>query len=170
MGIAQSVMLLVTLLFVLTTRGVNLDYSASARAGNGAGLPSPILSPHTRRASSAFPLPEKVEPQPIPDPINEDRKWKPSWGALDRIKRTTHSAPATPAGLIRIRDSTRASSLSRYQTASDEEDMTHSDLDYTELQLRIGQGSDDEFLETLPEGRFLATDYPTPPNHGEMYK
>src|SRR5271168_3100082 len=54
MSIAHSIMLLVTLLFVLTTRGVNLDFHSPIRNGVREGFVSPGSSPPMRRVSSAF--------------------------------------------------------------------------------------------------------------------
>lgn len=161
-------MLLVTLLFVLTTRGVKLDHSTYTRAETGAELPSPTLLPLARRASSVLLQPE-TESQPILGKINEYGKRKRSWAALNRAKRIVHSAPATPASLSRSWTSPRTT-LSRYPALSDE-DMALSDSDYTERRLRsFGRGSDDEFQETLPKTGSLDTDYPALLNNGEMYE
>src|SRR5579871_3090664 len=49
MSIAHSVMLLITLLFVLTTRGVTLDLSNAVRGGLRGGLMTPTTTSPTGR-------------------------------------------------------------------------------------------------------------------------
>src|SRR5271169_750273 len=98
MSIAHSVMLLVTLLFVLTTRGVSHDFHIPFRNGTRTDISSPVFSPRVKRRSSAL-LPQETER--TPDPTGELREVRSSWRSLPPSRDSVQSAPASPSRLLR---------------------------------------------------------------------
>src|ERR1700733_8351332 len=124
MSIAHSIMLLVTLLFVLTTRGVRLDFQTSI--GARGEFSTPISSPSLKRIHSM--LQAHQERSEIlynrADSSGESMAMGPGFRTLDSRGESIHSAPASPAGGLRAWNSPASSSLSRrYRRISQAEDV-----------------------------------------------
>ena len=136
-------MLLVTLLFVLTTRGVTLDIHGTTRNGTArAEFASPISSPPMRRVSSAFlPSRDLSDTERTLNSHREARKMKLNWRNLPSSRDSSQSAPASPPSLIRHWNSPLASSLNRYRPSSDDEEIQDSDNEYAHLpSTALGKG------------------------------
>ena len=173
MSIAHSVMLFVTLLFVLTTRGVTLDIHGTTRNGTArADFSSPVSSPPMKRSSSAFlRFQDLSDTERTPGSNREAHKMKLNWRNLPPSRDSIHSAPASPPSLIRTWNSPPTSSLKRYHTSSDDEDTQDSDNDYAHLpSTALGKGSLEEFFETSKEEMVDDVGYPTPSSNGELYE
>src|SRR5436190_4849437 len=121
MSIAHSIMLLVTLLFVLTTRGVNLDFHSPIRNGIRAGFVSPGSLP-MRRISSAFLSQDHSDVERTLDPTSELAKLRMSWHNLPPSRDSIQSAPASTPRVLRAWNSPPASSLNRYRGMWDAEE------------------------------------------------
>lgn len=166
-------MLLVTLLFVLTTRGVTLDIHGITRNGTArAEFASPLSSPPMKRVSSAF-LPSQ-DPSDTERTVNsngETPKMKLSWRRLPSSRDSSQSAPASPPSLIRHWNSPPASSLNRDCTSSDDEEIQDSDNEYAHLpSTALGKGPLEKFFETSKADEGDDVDYPTPSSNGELYE
>jgi hypothetical protein len=152
-------MLLVTLLFVLTTRGVTLDFHSVARNGTRADLSPPAASPQFRRIVAASRLQE--------DPRSDReayRKLKWTWDGLPPSRDSVQSAPASPASIPRRWNTPPTSILNRYYSQSDE-DLPH---EYNDLPTAaLDPSSSEESLEATNEEVEKAADYPTP-SSGEI--
>src|SRR5271170_6559237 len=102
MSIAHSVMLLVTLLFVLTTRGVRLDFHTPTRGLTRADLSSPISSPQLKRDDSIFlSLHRLTETERVPDHVEEIGRFRRNWRSLTPSRDSSRTAPASPPSLAR---------------------------------------------------------------------
>jgi hypothetical protein len=163
-------MLLVTLLFVLTTRGVTLDIHGTTRNGTArAELTSPISSPPMKRGSSAFL--HLSDTERTVDSNGEARKMKLNWRNLPSSRDSSHSAPASPPSLIRHWNSPPASSLNRDSTSSDDEEIQDSDIEYTDLpSSALGKDPLEEFSETSKAEEGDDVNYPTPLTNRELYE
>ena len=117
MSIAHSIMLLVTLLFVLTTRGVRLDDQTIIRSGARPDFSSPASSPSLKRIHSMQSQQELAEAVKALDPQGYSTSLGRLRGFDSRSEGAVHSAPTTPAGVIRTwnsRNSPPPSSLNRH--------------------------------------------------------
>lgn len=102
MSIAHSIMLLVTLLFVLTTRGITLDFNTTSRVGVRTDLPSPISSPNLKRPSSMLFQPrDHRDADRLQTPVRELRSLEGNMREYQTSGEAVQSAPATPAGSSR---------------------------------------------------------------------
>ena len=155
MSIAHSAMLLVTLLFILTTRGVHLDMPR-IHGPHRQDLVTPMQSPHMQRSSSSFPHRAPAhEPFHTPS-IDGERHFKATFRHLSpETEKTARSAPASPPiDLVRQWRSSTPSNLHRFlpvSTSDTEEDETGT-----------------EEGELLPVG-VLPVDYPTPAPSQDIY-
>jgi hypothetical protein len=167
MSIAHSVMLLVTLLFVLTTRGITLDFH---RHGARAEW-SPVSSPRMKRVRSAFsPLQDQSENEGVLDQPNETPRMNLNWRNFPPSRDSVQSAPASPPSLLRHWNTPPASSLNRFRTLPDDDNMQNSDSEYTHLSAAgLGTGSFEQFFETTGEEGIEDLDYPTPSSNEELY-
>lgn len=161
-------MLLVTLLFVLTTRGVSLDFYTPIRNGTRADFLSPVSSPPMKRHSSAFLPQDQLETERTLDPTGELRKLRLNWRNLPPSRDSVQSAPASPPSLLPPWNSLPASSANHNRTPSDEEETQEGDNESAHLPSRgFGRGSLDEFFGTNEE-RVEDVDYPTPSSNEEI--
>jgi hypothetical protein len=167
MSIAHSVMLLVTLLFVLTTRGVSHDFHTPFRYATRTDISSPLFSPPLKRRGSALLAQDRSETERTPDPTGELRKIRSNWGSLPPSRDSTQSAPASPSRLLRHWNSPLTPSSNRDRSPSDEE-TRDSDDEYANLSSTAqARGSLDE-LFGRNEGTVENNDYPTPLSNEEM--
>ena len=158
MSIAHSVMLLLTLLFILTTRGVRLDLP---RLQPPATLTSPIQTPHLRsphihRSASAFlPLSRSPTSEPSRTPeLDAEKFLKMGFRHLSPEREGARSAPSSPGSLGRRWRSPTPSQLQRFLAISD---MDEEEVFATE------QEEDDQMLDGQE-------DYPTPaPSQEDLY-
>ena len=96
MSIAHSIMLLVTLLFILTTRGVTLEIPSVGRMAFPAETPA--TSPFIDRSNSGVLLQrERLEMDRRLSTSPEYRKLNGSWQGVNASGESSHSAPTTPA-------------------------------------------------------------------------
>jgi hypothetical protein len=93
MSIAHSVMLLVTLLFVLTTRGINLDFGTTARNARGIILTPPASSPPPQTHARVLLESSSFVADPRDHLTHCKNKQTDFVAAIHRIQ----SAPASPA-------------------------------------------------------------------------
>src|SRR5277367_4513133 len=118
MSIAHSIMLLVTLLFILTTRGVTLEIPSVGRMGFPAETPA--TSPFIDRNNSGLLLQrERVEMDRRLSTSPEYRKLNRNWQGVNASGESTHSAPTTPSAPSRSWHSSDISALNHYHTFSD---------------------------------------------------
>ena len=101
MSIAHSVMLLITLLFVLTTRGVTLDLSharrvTAAQAATTTPTTSPRVGRHHYRSHSA----QSHATEDIVSTTTPSLAQKLRRGRKSAILHQARSAPASPAGTL----------------------------------------------------------------------
>lgn len=174
MSIAHSVMLLVTLLLVLTTRGVNLDFGIVPRQSTRRDIPIPDDSPNVRRPqSTASPWQTKVEA--IMNSQSDFVKRRRSLHSPN-IRESIQSAPATPSGTQRAWTSPRPSSLGRrhHYTSEDEDTDTH-EVMYDDSQPEIwddrpqSQNSINPIYRNGVVQIMEPQDYPTPTPSNEDY-
>lgn len=131
-------MLLVTLLFVLTTRGVSLDYRIVARNVPRTDLSSPFSSPSSKFVNAGtFTVRERGRREGTPDSKAEFGKLSPNFRSLSNLRESVHSAPVTPSGSFRGWNTPSSSSLHRYLSPSDDEDMLRSDSDTSQMPARM---------------------------------
>jgi hypothetical protein len=156
MSIAHSALLLLTLLFILTTRGVRLDLPRLQPPP----LTSPIQTPHPQsppihRSASAFlPISQSPASDPSRTPDLDDEKFlKMGFRHLSPEREGARSAPSSPGSLGRRWRSSTPSQLQRFLAVSD----TDEDAAF---------GIEEE--EELANGR---EDYPTPApsQHEDLY-
>ena len=168
MSIAHSLMLLVTLLFVLTTRGIAIDLHAPIRNPTRSGHSSPGSFAFGKRVNSPY---LQLQDPPGPRLTNrEAHKLKPPFRYLHLSGDSLRSAPATQCNFVRRLNSPPVSFMNRSRDFSGE-DGQGSDIEDNDLQSAgLGRGSQDEFLETSNKGTSEGTDYPTPPSNDELYE
>jgi hypothetical protein len=141
MSIAHSVLLLLTLLFILTTRGVRLDLPRLQPLP----LTSPMQTPHPqspqmRRSASAFlPISRSPASEPSRTPELDGEKFmKVGFRHLSPEREGARSAPSSPGSLGRRWQSPTPSQLQRFLAVSDTdeeepfatEDMVNGREDY----------------------------------------
>jgi len=172
MSIAHSIMLLVTLLFVLTTRGVRLDFHTPTKNPTRAEFSSPISSPHLKREDSTFLSPRRLsETERVPYPADEIGKPRRNWRSLTRSRESSQSAPVSPPSLTRPWNTPPASSLRRYHGESDGEDVQNSDGEYADhlvASKQLGTRSMDNLFDLTDGARTDRVDYPTPSSTYEI--
>src|SRR5277367_255959 len=164
MSIAHSIMLLVTLLFVLTTRGVTLDLQSPSRMGILAETPA--TSPVMDRAISGFL--QQRERQEMERRLNtspEYGKLNRSWQRINVSGESIQSAPTTPAAVSRRWHSSGASALNHYHTFSDTD---NSDTDYGEMARELGGESSLDHRGATDADAVEIADYPTPSSNEEL--
>jgi hypothetical protein len=115
-------MLLVTLVFVLTTRGIALDLSATGRTGLRADHSSPISSPPLKRSTSMS-LGQNLRSvsERFAKSTNKSKRTGEVMQHFDTISDSIQSAPATPAGLPRAWQINSSSPLGEYNPMSPDE-------------------------------------------------
>jgi hypothetical protein len=166
MSIAHSIMLLVTLLFVLTTRGVTIEIQSTSRTGIPAETPatSPTLD---RPNSSILVQRDRLEMERRVNTSPEYRKVNRNWQRMNVSSDSIQSAPTTPAAVSRSWHSSGASALNHYHTFSDTD---NSDNEYDELTRELGGESSREYRETTNEDAVEIADYPTPASNEEIFE
>ena len=166
MSIAHSIMLLVTLLFVLTTRGVTIEIQSTSRTGIPAETPatSPVLD---RANSDILVQRDRLEMERRVSTSPEYGKVNRNWQRMNVSSDSIQSAPTTPAAVSRSWHSSRASALNHYHTFSDTD---NSENEYGELTRELGGESSLEYRETTNEGTVEIADYPTPASNEEIFE
>src|SRR5271168_3764413 len=166
MSIAHSIMLLVTLLFVLTTRGVTIEIQSTSRTGIPAETPatSPVLD---RTNSGLLVRRDRLEMERRVSTSPEYGKVNRNWQRMNVSSDSIQSAPTTPAAVSRSWYSSGASALNHYNTFSDTD---NSDNEYGELTRELGGESSLEYRETTNEGAVEIADYPTPASNEEIFE
>jgi hypothetical protein len=154
MSIAHSIMLLVTLLFVLTTRGITLDFNSAVRTGVRADIHSPVSSPTVKRPSSMlFAPPEHSDHEGLLPRIGDLRNLEGSIRGYQTSGEYVRSAPASPSGVSRAWNS----SSSKHQIRPLSQ---HGDARVVkELQTEGDSLSEDRLSVTERDSEI---DYPTP--------
>jgi hypothetical protein len=144
MGILHSIILLVTLLFVLTTRGITLDIPTAIR--NSRIDPSTIV-PQPSTPSVPFPKNRKSHLE----------RLRESWDRRPGSRESIQSAPASP---VDIREwNTPPSSQGRFYSPSDDENVIHSDGDYPGVHT-MGNSSQEYLIKG--DSKEIMERYPTP--------
>lgn len=166
MSIAHSIMLLVTLVFVLTTRGIALDLNAGAMRGLRGDHCSPVSSPPLKRSGSLLfgqsfrPTSEKLE-----TPTDKLKKSGVIMQHFDTLGDSVQSAPATPAGVLQAWH-TRSGSASVEHDPPLPEEYRLQDNDSTDNDESSSRGTaadtDHEFLNMRNEGQIDGNRYLTP--------
>lgn len=166
MSIAHSIMLLVTLLFVLTTRGVTIEIQSTSRTGIPAETPatSPVLD---RTNSSILVQRDRLEMERRVSTSPEYGKVNRNWQRINVSSDSIQSAPTTPAAVSRSWHSSGASALNQYHTFSDTD---NSDNEHDELTRELGGESSLEYRETTNEDAVEIADYPTPASNEEIFE
>jgi hypothetical protein len=161
MSIAHSIMLLMTLLFVLTTRGVRLDFHTAVRSGVRADLSPPASSPSLKRVHSMLQWQERSE---VNKPSDSNGQSLTGNGLLNFESRSesVHSAPASPAGGLRTWNSPASSSLHRYATLRPPNTLAEFLVDTVESETLSDNESQDMFRSSGMEEEIECQDYPTP--------
>jgi hypothetical protein len=153
MSIAHSIMLLVTLLFVLTTRGITLDFNSVVRTGVRADIHSPVSSPPVKRPNSMlFPSHEHSDHDSLLPRIGDLRNLEGSVRSYQTSGEYVRSTPSSPSGVSRTWNS---SSLKRQLRPSSQGDARAA----TELPTEIDSLSEDR-LSVIERDDEI--DYPTP--------
>lgn len=160
-------MLLVTLVFVLTTRGINLDLTAASRSGLRADHSSPISSPPLKRSSSMLFGQSFLSVSENPDASTKKLKRKGTGiQHFNTINASVQSAPVTPAGVPRVWQITSTSPLVDYAPPSPDEtfqDDEGSSIDEPSSSRQSGTDAiDDEFMIMGSEGQMVRNRYLTP--------
>jgi hypothetical protein len=146
MSITHSVILLVTLIFVLTTRGITLDTPSPIRNTPKPDFQSPIVSPQSFAPS---PKVRRVST------FDAYRRVREQWDGRPSSRESIQSAPASPAELQGRWNLAPPSALSRFLP---DEEVTHSDSEINEM--RSFSGTEDIGQEDI------ADRYPTPVSDG----
>lgn len=165
MSIAHSIMLLVTLVFVLTTRGIALDLSAGAMRGLRGDHFSPVSSPPLKRSGSMLfgqsfrPTSERLE-----TPTDKLKKTGVTMQHFDTFGDSVQSAPATPAG---VRWHTRSGSAAVGHDPPLPDEYCLQDKNSTDNDESLGRGAgpaetDHEFLNMGDEVQMDGNRYLTP--------
>jgi hypothetical protein len=166
MSIAHSTMLLVTLVFVLTTRGIALDFSAAGRSGPRTDISSPISSPPVNRPSSMLFGQSFRNVSEGADITTEPRKTGASIRHFDTIGDSIQSAPATPTGVPKAWQINSPSPLAHYEPPLPDEPShrdKNSSIDEESASRFVGMEElDDEFLIMEDESEMVANRYLTP--------
>jgi len=157
MSIAHSVMLLVTLLFVLTTRGVTIDFSQAARTAAHGNFSTPMASikrSHARSNSETTPISAEymLTPTTLLNATGRSRR------AL--VIQQARSAPASPAGTLRGwgTPQNRHRAASKNSATSDSAELEGSQVDvYSDDEL-----SEDARYVSMSGNETDTLDYPTP--------
>ena len=157
-------MLLVTLLFILTTRGVTLEIPSVGRIGYPSETPatSPIID---RNTSAVLLQREGLRMHRRLSASPEYRKLNRSWHGVNASAEFTQSAPTTPAAASRSWQSSRSSALNHYQTLSDTD---NSDSEYAELTRDFDGGSSLQYRRIANGNSAEKSDYPTPSSNSEV--
>lgn len=164
MSIAHSIMLLVTLLFILTTRGVTLEIPSVGRMAFP--TETPATSPFIDRSNSGVLLQrERLEMDRRLSTSPEYRKLNRSWQGVNASGESSHSAPTTPAAPSRSWHSSAISALNHYHAFSDTD---NSENEYDEL-TRDFDGDSSLSYRGIPNDSAVETaDYPTPSSNEEV--
>jgi len=176
MSIAHSVMLLVTLLLVLTTRGVNLDFGIGPRLVTKRDIPIPDESPNIRRPQSTV-SPWQTKADAIMNTQSDFVKRTRSFHSPNILRESIQSAPATPSGTQRAWTSPRPSSLSRgrHHYISEDEDTDNHGAIYDDTPTEVWDErpqSHDSINPKFINGDVQIMepqDYPTPTPSNEDY-
>ena len=177
MSIAHSVMLLITLLLVLTTRGVNLDIGIGPRPGTKRDIPLSEYSPNMRRSQSTI-SPWQTRAEAIMNTQSDFVKRTPGFHSRSSILRESiRSAPATPSGTHQAWTSPRQSSLSRrHHYISEDEDTDNQEAIYDDAQTPLwderSQSQDSLNPKLVVNGDVQDVEqhsYPTPTPSNEDY-
>ena len=158
MSIAHSIMLLVTLLFVFTTRGITLDVPLFGRNGSRNQLSLPITSPFKRPFSTSL-----SQPHHLDGDMDHSQLFRGRTRGTIRPSsvQSTRSAPASPITILDPCDSPPLSLLNRFETPSDDDQLAHSD---SEVPTTLRTDSED-FFDKPGE-----TDCSTPTSTENMYQ
>ena len=165
MGIAHTIILLVTLLFVLTTRGVTLDIQSAGRLG--VPTETPATSPVMNRISSAPLLQREMHMERQLNLLPEHSKRNGRWERINASGESIQSAPASPAAGSRSWHSSHLSALNHYHNFSDTD---ISDNEYGNLTRDVEEGSSLEDHGGADENVAEIADYPTPSSKVEVNK
>lgn len=160
-------MLLVTLVFVLTTRGIAPDLSAGTMRGVRVDHFSPVSSPPLKRSGSLVfgqsfqPTSERIE-----TPTDILKNTGPIIQNFDILGDSVQSAPATPAGVLRPWHTHSGSASVEHDPPSPDEHC-HPDEDSTDDDELPGrengaEETDHEFLNTINEVQMDRTRFLTP--------
>jgi hypothetical protein len=161
-------MLLVTLLFVLTTRGFALDIHSAGRIGTQADLATPATLPIMNRTGSGFQFQrERLQMERPMMSSPEYRKLSRSWRAVNASAESVQSAPTSPEAISRPWHSSRTATLNHYHMISDNE---HSENDDSDVSNGFSGASSLELRGATNNGVDENMDYPTPASTGEIFE
>jgi hypothetical protein len=160
-------MLLVTLVFVLTTRGIALDFSAAGRSGLRTDISSPIISsPPVKRPSSMLFGQSFRNVSERADTTTEPRKTGASIRHFDTLGDSIQSAPATPTGAPKAWQINSPSPLAHYEPPLPDEpghqDRNSSIDEESASRFAGAEELDDKFLIMEDESEMVANRYLTP--------
>jgi hypothetical protein len=134
-------MLLVILLFLLTMRGVRIDFSTSVRSAVRGDLTSPVSSPPVTRVKSALSPDRTQEELGLLNRIAESGKVRrQSIRHFTPFTASPHSAPTTPSNVLRSWNTPPPSSLNLFHTSSDDGNLEPSDSEYDDVPTRMARG------------------------------
>lgn len=143
-------MLLVTLLFVLTTRGITLDFHTTTRGGARADLPSPVSSPILKRPNSMlFPPRDPPDAERLQTPMGDLRSLEGRYRTYQRSGESVQSAPATPAGSSRTWNFSPSKSQlhtnSEHGDVGDDKDSHAQDVSLLEDMFSVSEMDDNSY-------------------------
>lgn len=172
MSIAHSIMLLVTLVIVLTTRGIALDLSAVGKSGLKADHSSPISSPPLKRSTSmSFAHSFRSISERLDNSSGKFKKRGTSMGNFCVIDDSIQSAPTTPAGMPKAWQTISVSPVVPHDSPSPNEPCNedeNSSIDEQTTNRRFeDDGMDDEFQMMGEEVHLVRNRYLTPLSNTE---
>lgn len=156
-----------TLVFVLTTRGITLDLSAPSKTAPRADHSSPISSPPLKRSTSMLfgqsyrPISENVDTS-----TKKLKRESTNIQHFNTISDSTQSAPPTPAGVPRVWQIASTSPLVDHDPSSPDEIFSDDEASSIDEQLSSRHsrtdGIDDDILVRGNEGHMVMNRYLTP--------